>query len=119
MKNHEEYENPISPSEFDIEDFQENKVYAALSYLIFFLPYIACPKSLYARYHANQGLVLLISALCVWVITFLIGWLPVLGWLVSSLLNLTVLILVIVGIYHALTNKKEPLPIIGKFHIIS
>lgn len=118
MKQQHTYENPVSPSEFDQEDFKANKGYAALSYIIFFLPFIACPKSLYARYHANQGLLLLITALLAWVVTAFVSFIPVIGWLISVVLQLALIVLVIIGISNALTNKKVPLPIIGRFHIL-
>ncbi len=119
MKGQETYENPISPSEFDMEDFQENKVYAALSYLIFFLPFIACPKSIYARYHANQGLLLFMTAILAWLVTALVSFVPVIGWLVSVVLHIGLIAFVIMGICNALTNKKQPLPVIGRFHIFA
>ena len=40
------------------------KVMSALAYLwiLFFLPLVVCPDSKFGRYHANQGLVLLLAA---------------------------------------------------------
>ena len=50
-------------AEFDKADISANKVYAILAYIGFLVlvPLIAVPKSKFARFHANQGLVLLIG----------------------------------------------------------
>jgi uncharacterized membrane protein len=118
MENNDWNNNPISPSEYDINDFQQNKVMAALAYILFFLPLIACPKSLYARYHANQGLILFICGVAVSIVTYFIGWVPIVGWIISLVLRLLIVCYVIIGISNALTGKKSPLPFIGNFQII-
>ena len=45
---------------YSFEDIEKNKVVAALAYIIFFLPLMVCPESPFGKFHANQGLVLLI-----------------------------------------------------------
>ncbi len=108
----------ISPSEYDKNDFKENKVMAALAYILFFLPLIACPKSLYARYHANQGLILFICSVSVSIVTYFLDWIPIIGWIASTVLRLLILCYLIIGVSNALTGKKSPLPFIGNFRII-
>ena len=44
----------------DPKDIEENKVWGILAYIIFFLPLITAPKSKFAKYHANQGLLLVL-----------------------------------------------------------
>ena len=46
------------------QDVQQNKAMAIISYFIFFIPLIAAKESRFARYHANQGLILLLLAVC-------------------------------------------------------
>lgn len=58
------------------EDIEKNKIMAGLSYFIFFLPLIACPESGYAKFHANQALVILILGIGGNVI---LGIIPVIG----------------------------------------
>lgn len=53
-------ENTYTP-----EDIEKNKTIAGLSYFLFFLPLIACPESGYAKFHANQSLILLITGVMV------------------------------------------------------
>ncbi|MGI6005107.1 MAG: hypothetical protein ACOX88_06815, partial [Christensenellales bacterium] len=45
---------------FDPEDTARNKLCGGFAYLLFFMPLIISPHSAYARFHANQSLVLLI-----------------------------------------------------------
>ncbi|MDD2362078.1 MAG: zinc ribbon domain-containing protein [Oscillospiraceae bacterium] len=108
------------------QEVQENKAIFILSYILFFLPLVSCPDSKIGRFHANQGLVLLITSVAgqiavtilssvllsiswgLWAITSLIGW----GWAI------VVLALVIIGMVNANKGEQKPLPIIGKFKII-
>ena len=50
---------------YDPEDIARNKSVCALSYLsiLFFLPLVVCPDSKFGRFHANQALALLITAI--------------------------------------------------------
>ena len=45
---------------FSTEDLARNRTWAALGYLLFFIPLIKCKHSPLGRYCANQGLLLLI-----------------------------------------------------------
>lgn len=100
--------------EYSEQDIADNKVIAALSYIIFFLPLIAAQGSRFARYHANQALVLFLLG----VVNFIIGSVPVLGWIISLFLSLFIFVLAIFGIVNALSGKAKPLPVIGGITII-
>ena len=52
-----------APTQDRILDTQDNNKVAALAYIIFFIPLLAAKESKFARYHANQGLVLLIATI--------------------------------------------------------
>jgi uncharacterized membrane protein len=96
----------------DAKDVEENKVYAILAYLgiLVLVPILAAKESRFAQYHANQGLVLLItSIICGFVI-----WIPVVGWL----LGLGILVLWVMGIVNAAQGEMKPLPVIGGFKIL-
>lgn len=122
--------------EFEAEDINKNKLMAALSYLgiLVFIPIVSAPKSKYARFHANQGLCLLILS----VFYSIINWVStnfikvtqrgiygftykVTPWYVSVLvwaLGIFVLVLTIIGIVNAATGKAKKLPLIGNFKIL-
>ncbi|MGE5543965.1 MAG: DUF4870 domain-containing protein [Bacillota bacterium] len=99
----------------DQADIEKNKTMAALAYLIFFLPLLACPDSQYGRYHANQGLVLLIVS---FVGSFILSIIPIIGWLLLPVFAFAVLVLVIMGLVNGFGGKVKPLPIIGRFTIL-
>ncbi|MDF2721657.1 MAG: putative rane protein [Paenibacillus sp.] len=102
--------------EADQADIAKNKVFAILSYLLFFIPLIAARDSKYAMYHANQGLLLFIAAVAVNIAGSII---PFLGWLIISPLgNLAVFVFVIIGIINAAKGEQKPLPFFGGIQIL-
>ena len=99
-----------------MEKKETNKVLNALAYLIFFIPLIADSENEEYRFHANQGLVLLLFSIAVCIIGTII---PIIGWLVILPLGgILCLILAIVGIVNAINEKMKELPVIGKIKII-
>lgn len=115
---------PDVTASFDPADINANKVMGVLAYLsiLVLIPIFAAPKSRFARYHANQGLILLILEAAVNVVFFLIGFIAGLigiGFIsiflgiIHSLLNLAVLALSILGIVNTAQGKAKPLPLIG------
>jgi uncharacterized membrane protein len=97
------------PGKADVVD-EEYKVIAALGYVVFFLPLVLCPKDQFARFHANQGLNLLL-------ISFLLGatcaMIPVVGWILIMPLGLITSLYALLGIVTALRSKRRHLPLIG------
>ena len=103
-------ENTYTP-----EDIEKNKTMAGLAYLLFFLPMIACPESRYAKFHANQALLLLITGI---VGNVILGIIPVIGWMLMPIFGIGVLILGIMGLVNGFGGKAKQLPLIGKFTIL-
>ena len=101
--------------EYDAQDIEENKTIAGLAYLIFFLPLIATPDSKFAKFHANQGLILFILAVAG---NIILGMIPFIGLLLIPIFTLFILVLVIIGLMNGLNGKSKELPLIGKFRII-
>ncbi len=94
------------------------KIVSALAYLglLFFLPLVTNPESKFGKFHANQGLILLIASLVINTVGTII---PLLGWfLILPLGNLFVFILFIIGVLNALGKKEKRLPVIGQFDLI-
>lgn len=97
-------------------DVENNKGMGILGYIIFFIPLLAAKDSPFAKYHANQGLTLLLTLLAINVIG---SFIPIIGWvLVIPLGNLLILVLAILGIINAANGKQLPLPLIGKYTLI-
>ncbi len=107
---------------------KENKVIFILAYLgiLFFLPLVSCPDSKIGRFHANQGLVLLLASIAGQIVISIlsaiilaISWRL---WAIVSLLSwawaLAILALVIIGMINANKGLEKPLPVIGGIRII-
>ena len=105
----------VQDNNYTPEDIEKNKTMAGLSYLLFFLPLIACPESKYARFHANQALLLLIAGVAG---NIVLGIIPVIGWMLLPLFGIGVLILGIMGLINGFGGKAKRLPLIGKFDIL-
>lgn len=121
-------------SDFNKTDIETNKVLALLSYfgLLVLVPIFAAKHSPFARYHANQGLVLLVGML-IWgvidgaltaLLRALLG--NALGlWGMYSFcgtaLNIVYAgfsILAVIGIINVLNGRAKELPIIGKYRLL-
>jgi uncharacterized membrane protein len=105
------------------EDVEKNKVFGILAYLgpLCLLPLVAAPDSPYAKYHANQGLVLLLVELAAFIITFagiLIPFIGFLFYLIHIILYLIFLVLLVLGIINAAAGKCVPLPVIGGIKLL-
>lgn len=86
---------------------------AVVAYIIFFIPLLTEAKNdPFVKYHVKQGLVLFICSFGVYLVGQVI---PVLGFVVASLLNIVIIVLLIVGIINAANGDEKPLPLIGKF----
>jgi uncharacterized membrane protein len=112
------------------EDIQQNKTMAILAYFIFFLPLLAAKESKFARYHANQGLVLLLAFIAVAIVSSIItsiivaamtfsglGALAIVG-LLFTLVDIAIGVLGIIGIVNAAQGKVKPMPVLGGITII-
>jgi uncharacterized membrane protein len=100
---------------FEAEDIEKNKILSALAYLLFFVPLLAAPESKFGKFHANQGLLNLILAIAGGII---LGFIPVLGWMLLPLFNLGILALDIWGAYNAYSGKAIEMPVYGNIEII-
>jgi len=90
----------------------DERLIAALAYLIFFLPMILKRDSEFAMFHAKQGLVLLLTSI---IGSFILGFIPIIGWIILPFFSLAVFVLGIMGFINALNGKKVELPLIGSF----
>lgn len=99
----------------DPADVEKNKVMAGLAYILFFLPLIACPDSKYGKFHANQGLLLFIVSVAG---NFILGIIPIIGWILMPIFGIGVLIVAIMGLINGLNGNAKDLPVIGKYRII-
>ncbi|MBQ5896910.1 MAG: DUF4870 domain-containing protein [Oscillospiraceae bacterium] len=97
-----------------------NKLLAAISYIgiLFLVPLLAAKDDAFARYHANQGLVLFIANIAAAIAGFILGFIPVIGIIVAWIIRIALFVLMILGIIKALKGEMKPLPLIGGIEII-
>lgn len=99
------------------ENIEEVKVMAALAYVLFFIPLLTHPNSRFGKFHANQGLLLLIFALG----GQLVGWMlsiVLIGFLILPIVYIASLVFFIMGLINALNKEMKRLPLIGQFDLI-
>ena len=113
---------------------QKNKILAILAYLgiLVLVPILAAKDSKFARYHANQGLLLLIASFAaVFLVGILnvvifvaamaihfLGWLSCCLWILWPCVLLGSFALTVMGIINAVQGKMKPLPLIGNYTIL-
>ena len=121
-------------AEYDKTDAEANKVMALLSYLgiLVLIPVFAGKHSPFVRYHANQGVVLLLAmigySIADGIVTSILRAILYKGlglWSIysmcSSIINLLYVgftVLAIIGIINVLNGRAKDLPIIGKYRVL-
>ena len=95
---------------------ESNKLMAAISYIwiLFLVPLFAAKDDAFARYHANQGLLLFLVS----IILGIIGIIPLIGTVIAAVGGIVTFVFMILGIINALKGEMKPLPLIGGIQII-
>lgn len=112
---------------YDKNDIEQNKAMGVLAYLgiLVLIPILAAKESKFARFHANQGLILCIAAIIYGVaysvltsIILAISWR--LYFLVSILgfVGIVFAVLCVIGIINVVNGQAKELPVIGKYRIL-
>jgi len=112
----------------DPKDAQDNKIMGILAYLgiLVLVPIFAAKESPFARFHANQGLILLIAIIASYIVVailtaafaFISFALVAISGLLYTVLWIGILVFVIIGIINASKGEMKELPLIGKFTIL-
>ena len=127
-------------ADFDKQDIEENKGISVLSYLgpLVFVPMFARKNSKYARFHANQGLLLfivsgaysIVQSILTAILKGIFPWRWDYGYVggrgfiygalttVLSLVWIVFTVLAVIGIINTVKGKAKELPVIGKFRIL-
>lgn len=114
-------------AEFDNTDIQQNKVMAVLAYFgpLVLIPIFGAKTSPFAKYHSNQGLILLIAEIVygialsiasaiILAISYRLYFLVV----ILGAVRLVFLLLAILGIINAANGQAKELPVIGAFKLL-
>lgn len=122
-----EWKTDDMTEQFDGADIAGNKAAAAFSYLgaLVLVPLFATKNSKFARFHANQGLSLLLTGVAYNIavgifaaVLFGVSWrfYPVVQ--VTRLTGLAFPIFAVMGICNAVNGKARELPVIGKMRLL-
>lgn len=103
---------------FTQEDIEKNKVFGILAYIIFFIPLIAAKDSPFARYHANQGLIIVLLSIANMIVGMILDNIPIIGWLIGLALSIGIFVLWLIGLLNAVNGKAKPIPLAGGITII-
>ena len=101
--------------QMDPDDVSKNRLMAVLAYIgpLVLVPIFAARDSKFAKFHANQGLILFLLE----IIFCILGGVKLIGW-IFDLCNIAVAILAIVGIIYAAQGKAKELPVVGNWTIL-
>ena len=102
-------------------DTKNNKVMAVLCYLwiLWLVPLLTDYKNEpFVKFHINQGIILTIAWIVVRIAAWIIGFIPVLGPIVSWVAWIALVVITIIGIINAVNMEEKPLPVIGKLFTV-
>ena len=109
-------EESTSADGFDQKDKEDNKLMAVLCYLgiLVLIPYFTNKDSKWVKHHSIQGLNLLIVEL----IGFVIGIIPFIGAIASTVIGIFTIVVSIIGIINVLNCEEKELPLMNNFQFI-
>ena len=122
-------DTPDTTSYYSRSDIEGNKLMAVLSYLgiLVLVPILAAKDSPFAKFHATQGLNLLIVSVAWSIVSGIIGailgaigvtFLSVLWSIITWLVGIVIFLTMVIGILNAAQGKAKELPVIGGFRIL-
>ncbi len=135
----QQFNQQFNTAQIDPADIAANKVVSGFAYfgILFFLPLVVSPESRYGRFHANQGLILLLFSIATSIVRLILrailvsytydyysyssihyGFGTYIFWALSAVLWLAVMALFIIGMINGFSGKVKELPIIGKLKLI-
>lgn len=81
----------------------------------FIIYLLAWKKDNYVKYYAKQSLVVFIFTVIASAVSTLVGWIPVIGWLISFGVNVLAILAWIYSWAYALSGKQKEVPVIGEY----
>ena len=102
---------PVTPTAESAQKTQNNTLMGILSYIgpLVIIPYLTTKEDPFVKFHIEQGLVLFVIEIAVWIL----GMFMFPFWMIASLINLATFILSIIGIINVTQGKQKELPIVG------
>lgn len=113
-------ETPDITDSYTAEDIGANKVMGILAYCgpLVLVPILAAKESPFAKFHSNQGLVLMILHIIIIIACTVLAVIPIIGWIIGLILPLVSFVLSVLGIINVINGRAKELPLVGKFRIL-
>lgn len=97
---------------------EEGKIFGFLGYwgILFLVPLLGKKDNKFAVFHGKQGMVLFIGLVIIIIASTILGFIPVIGVIISILawlVYLALVILAIVGMVKALQGEYWKMPVLG------
>lgn len=97
----------------------EDKTVAIISYLTIIGFIIAIvmhgsKKTQLGKFHLRQNLGLIVVGVGLMIVNFILAFIPIIGWLLSMVLSIGLLVLWVMGLISALNGQTKPLPVVGE-----
>lgn len=104
-----------TPQSTEIKNGTTDKTMGIVAYLTVFGLIAAMvmnkePKNAFASYHIRQSLGLCVTGIGL----FVIGLVPLIGWLISIVGTIFIVILWLLGFINALNGHEKPVPLLGE-----
>lgn len=74
-----------------------------------------------SKFHLNQALVIWIFDIIVGVVNGVLGWIPVIGWIISIVLGIVgiaIFVFWLMGLIYACQGQEKEVPILGAIKIL-
>ncbi len=113
-------ETPDTTDSYTAEDIGTNKIMGILAYCgpLVLVPILAAKESPFAKFHSNQGLVLMILHIIIIIACTVLAVIPIIGWIIGLILPLVSFVLSVLGIINVINGRAKELPLVGKFRIL-
>lgn len=71
-----------------------------------------------SKFHLNQALVLVLANIVWGLISRVLIFIPIIGWIVMAIGNVCLLVLWLLGLIHAIRGEEKPIPLLGNLVIL-
>lgn len=97
----------------------EDKTVAIISYLTIIGFIIAIvmhgsKKTQLGKFHLRQNLGFIVLGVALMIVNFILAFIPIVGWLISMVLSIGLLVLWIMGLISAINGQLKPVPVVGE-----
>jgi len=83
-----------------------------LSLIGFIIAILTKKDDKYVMFYAKQSIVIFIMAVIAGIIVAIVGWIPIIGWIIDLALTVIILVLWLFSWINSLSGKKKDIPVV-------